>query len=517
MSGDVGNGASAATAANQSWRNPSIPDQQQYSLQPFEDDFEPTPEEQSLLKMYQTIRSYEKAAARLKDAAARAKLAAREAEFQKQQGMSGEGRPAKRPKKKKAKAETYDENDMLDGSDDSIVSDVNSEDEEEEEKTAEEKLQALRNEVEAKMKAEAKQEELRKELLAGTGTGEDEGPMLKRKRAEQTEFSLISSLANRGTPPHDFSKKLKLGPLNGRKLFPTTREQDEWTPDSNASSPDDGALTLELNDFDVSKAMNGGGNNTVAIKFMAPENSKRFSINIAGPDHHNFESVLFHVNPRQRERGGQLVLNNKQEGTWGQAINIKLNSIPKIFTDHACTFIIQINGEGFDVFLNNRHIARLEHREELASGRISLYLNFPATDDYGKPESWTVYKVWWGNKPSMAKGDMSRVAGYKTFNSIHPRKLFISKLTKMRTDPEVDLRRSELEREFGQYGGGRFTVSVQKHSTFAFVEFETERAADLALQEMQGQYRIDRARKTRHEILQEERKRQEKMKESEWD
>ena len=47
------------------------------------------------------------------------------------------------------------------------------------------------------------------------------------------------------------------------------------------------------------------------------------SINIAGPDHENFHSVLFHFNPRHYERGGQLVLNNKQEGMWGQAINGK--------------------------------------------------------------------------------------------------------------------------------------------------------------------------------------------------
>ena len=33
--------------------------------------------------------------------------------------------------------------------------------------------------------AEAKQEELRQELLSGSATVEDEGPMLKRKRAEQ--------------------------------------------------------------------------------------------------------------------------------------------------------------------------------------------------------------------------------------------------------------------------------------------------------------------------------------------
>ncbi|KAL3899669.1 MAG: hypothetical protein SGARI_006408, partial [Bacillariaceae sp.] len=76
----------------------------------------------------------------------------------------------------------------------------------------------------------------------------------------------------------------------------------------------------------------------------------------------------------------------------------------------------------------------------------------------------------------------------------------------VRSEPEVDLRRAELERAFGKYAGPRgCSVSVQKHSTFAFVEFETEREADLALQEMSAQYRINRARRTRHEALQEER------------
>jgi RNA recognition motif-containing protein len=237
------------------------------------------------------------------------------------------------------------------------------------------------------------------------------------------------------------------------------------------------------------------------------------------------------------------VLNNKNEGMWGQAINVPLSTVPIIFGQTACTLIIQINGEGFDTFLNEKHIARLEHRRELASGSNSLFLNFPATDDYNKvreivavllafpffsrqdphrhhsisteqqPESWTVYKVWWGNKPSLAKGDLSSVAGYKSFNSVHPRKLFVSKLKKVRTEPEVDLRRAELERTFGKYAGPRgCSVSVQKHSTFAFVEFETEREADLALQELSSQYRINRARRTRHEALQEERLAKEKAK-----
>jgi RNA recognition motif. (a.k.a. RRM, RBD, or RNP domain) len=177
-----------------------------------------------------------------------------------------------------------------------------------------------------------------------------------------------------------------------------------------------------------------------------------------------------------------------------------------------------------------------------------------------EPENWTVYKVWWGNKPAMAKSDLSGVPGYKSFNSLHPvgtpsmvvvmavafcrkvfvsccslcffstsapplththeptkqsidqsktnkqRKLFISKLKKIHTEPEVDLRRAELERAFRKYGGARgVTVLVPKNSTFAFVEMESERQADLALQQMASQYRISRARRTRHEALQEER------------
>ena len=143
-----------------------------------------------------------------------------------------------------------------------------------------------------------------------------------------------------------------------------------------------------------------------------------------------------------------MVLNNKQEGIWGSAINVPLSQIPLIFGQPSCTIIIQINGEGFDVFLNDdkSHIARLEHRRALATGNISLYLNFPATDDYNsklnllvlvecyvsslltmplfsfnsEPENWLVYKVWWGNKPSLAKNDLSGVPGYKSFNSLHP-------------------------------------------------------------------------------------------------
>ena len=90
---------------------------------------------------------------------------------------------------------------------------------------------------------------------------------------------------------------------------------------------------------------------------------------------------------------------------------------------------------------------------------------------------------------------------------ITKKKLFISGLPKIHTDPEVDLRRAELERAFRKYGGpsGAVLVSIQKDSSIAFVEVASEQQADLALVEMASKYRINKARRTKHEALLEER------------
>ena len=93
-----GSKAPSAGGMNQQWKNPTPDRQQKYSIQPLPNDFEPNLEEQNLLKFYETIRSYERTAKRLKDTAARERLAAREREFQKQ----NEGRKKKRKKKKVA-------------------------------------------------------------------------------------------------------------------------------------------------------------------------------------------------------------------------------------------------------------------------------------------------------------------------------------------------------------------------------------------------------------------------------
>ena len=83
------------------------------------------------------------------------------------------------------------------------------------------------------------------------------------------------------------------------------------------------------------------------------------------------------------EKGGQLVINDKQEGIWGQSIALPLSQVPLIFGQPSVTLIIQINGDGFDIFIEDQHCARLEHRKELPSKPCSLWLQFPSSDDYG--------------------------------------------------------------------------------------------------------------------------------------
>lgn len=86
------------------------------------------------------------------------------------------------------------------------------------------------------------------------------------------------------------------------------------------------------------------------------------------------------------------------------------------------------------------------------------------------------------------------------------RKLFVSGLPKIQTEAEVDIRRAELERAFRKYGGARgVTCIIPTNTTFAFVEMENERMADVALSEMASKYKMNRARWSRHEALTEKR------------
>ena len=212
-----------------------------------------------------------------------------------------------------------------------------------------------------------------------------------------------------------------------------------------------------------------------------------------------------------------MVINDKSEGTWGQAINIPLSEVPIMFGEDSCTLVIQINKEGFDCLIRTNHgaslehCARLEHRMELPDGPTPLLVQMPSSDDYGNPEHWTVFRVWWGTCKSLESDDLEKVHGVNIFQAEHPRKLIVRNLPKIKTASEVDYRRAELERAFRKYGGDHgVIVSAKPDQSYAFVEMDTDRQADLALTEMGHVYQLGRARWTRGEAMKEQRANKEK-------
>ena len=326
-----------------------------------------TAAEESLLQLYATIKNYEREAAKAASAAARARLVEADEEYQRKNKDSDTSKVASRGSNV-SKNDSYQmENPGMEDQD----RDDDMEHESEENTKAQ--LEELRRERDEAMKRKIEeqapqkaQEHMRKQLLADKSTTEstsiDFGPKItKRARYEAGNSSLIANMEGQSTPLHDFSKSLAMSKVSGTQLFPPINGSDtHWEPSQSASHPDEGCLELPLEGFDLSQASVGSGNNTVAIKFLAPSTSKRFSINIAGPKHENYYSVLFHFNPRQFEKGGQVVINDKQEGMWGQGINIPLSRLGLMFGQQSNTLIIQINGDGFDVFLDGQHCARLE-------------------------------------------------------------------------------------------------------------------------------------------------------------
>jgi hypothetical protein len=564
-----------------------------------------TPNELSLLKMYDTIKQHEREAAILKAEEAKRRLEeaderyrAKVLEREKMQGVTTE-EEAINAKIDKGERRTEREQTEI-GDDDHDNSDREADDDDmsinERKRKRESEISQLRQDVSAakqarrqkaeeKLQAKKKAEDMRRELLGESNSarvkitaavnnkdedddeddGQDDmddfdsfdvqqkqqtisastGPSIKKKqRISSSELdksdihqprqppSLIANIltAEGSTPIHDFSKQLSMSndklTSGGSIIFPIPGDDKyraPWTPPDAPMDFIDGCLELMLTDLAISSSTSSAstGNNTLAIKFQAPAESERFSINIATSNKENerYDDILFHFNPRQFQKGGQLVINDRQETRWGNDISIPLSTIPLIFgAKSGSTLIVQINIEGFDVYVDGVHCARLEHRVKLPDSvgvggqrRLpSLRLQFPSSNDYGDPENWLVHRVWWGYKPSMFdESTLDRIPGVNIVSAVHPRKLFISGLSRLFTDPEVDLRKAELERAFRKYGGptGAVAVSIQKNSGFAFVDVASEELADLAVAEMANnrQYRVNKARRTRHEALLEER------------
>jgi hypothetical protein len=323
--GSVPQNTSTTTGGSnyQQWRNPSIQHQQKYKIRPVPSDFVPTKEEQQLLDMYDILRSYERTAARIKEEAARAKLLARDAEFQQQQqqqqlqnqqtisqqSTTNPRKTNKRQRKNMDKKNTSygkdsdddddvddddvddddvdDDDDLDDVSDDDDNADENDDDDNERtlHERREAKLAALREEIEEAKKviSSSTDDTLREQHLTTAQDVDVDEPMLKKKRKDiisnnymddnnmndpNQPSSLLKNITIAVTPEHDFSQSLELTTSRGTTLFPNTTNIFHWKPpmDGSAMLPNEKALELVLNDFDILRAQSGSGNNTIAIK-----------------------------------------------------------------------------------------------------------------------------------------------------------------------------------------------------------------------------------------------------------
>jgi hypothetical protein len=301
-----------------------------------------TEQEQALLDTYAAIKGYEKEAARLKAEEAKRRLEEADERYRskvrEREGTTGDG----------------DEEAV---EDEELVSQEDNGSDQEDEETKQKRIQRqreisqLRRDVAAartakedqetknKVKRE-KEEALRKELLGeqspavetnkrprDDGESEDDeseegfeestftGPSIKKKRVNNSGWddfkpqpSLIANIGGDSTPPHDFSKKMGMSKssLDGTILFPRDGIQP-WTPPAKPYDFMDGHLELQLDDFDPAQLGEyGTGNNTLAVKFHAPDDSSRFSVNIASSND-GYNNILFHFNPRHFQKGGQLV------------------------------------------------------------------------------------------------------------------------------------------------------------------------------------------------------------------
>lgn len=190
--------------------------------------------------MYEMMRSYEKEAARIKEQAAKAKLAAADAKYKQSiEATAGEQSPETPAKKKRARkkkkrpvAATGDgdhEHDLPEDEEESEdeLDETDKDDQETLHEKREKKLEEMRQQLEeAKQTKEAEaaaaEEALRAELLAETkDESADTGPSLKRKRPEPPteKSSLIANITAQVTPPHDFSQKLGLKTWQGTQCW----------------------------------------------------------------------------------------------------------------------------------------------------------------------------------------------------------------------------------------------------------------------------------------------------------
>ena len=139
-------------------------------------------------------------------------------------------------------------------------------------------------------------------------------------------------------------------------------------------------------------------NDCLVLTVSVPPAADIWALNIVPKDHDDGATLLYHFNPRRRERGGTLVENDKFDDDWGRASKVRLPHRPALFAlDKAeLAFKLRASPQGVDVHVTVDRVqaAAWRLRGEVNVGDLALLV--PTTDDFGNKEELTIHAAWWG-------------------------------------------------------------------------------------------------------------------------
>ena len=166
----------------------------------------------------------------------------------------------------------------------------------------------------------------------------------------------------------------------------------EQLPFDSATS-DEEYLEIALPDFPQ--------NDTLVLHVSVPASVDIWAMNLCQQDHDDGASILYHFNPRRKERGGRLVENDKSEDDWGRAVKNGLPPRPSLFGLAKAEVALRIVRKGGNVdvhvTVNRLQVTSWRLRSEVKAGGLALLV--PTRDDFGNRQGVTVHDAWWGALP----------------------------------------------------------------------------------------------------------------------
>lgn len=128
-------------------------------------------------------------------------------------------------------------------------------------------------------------------------------------------------------------------PIDARAIAPAKRDAplpeaglvNSLRGDEQASPPPWQSWTTSALEVSLPRLGPHTGNQTALLCVSVEAEAERWALNVLPHDHDDSANVYFHFNPRRKERGGGLILNDKFNDNWGAFQRLPLNKLPPLF------------------------------------------------------------------------------------------------------------------------------------------------------------------------------------------